>query len=153
MQEGIHNERNNRCEELNTKVKYVEERISAAQELSAKKFSTLKESLAKFSQELDAERIAREEISEQKSREMEELDKRLQTALEEEQNTRRKSEQKLLRQFEEKTLHLQEEIAAEGKLRVENEYNLRRYLEIDIPKLHDAIEKRLPIGKLWSSAW
>jgi len=45
--------------------------------------------------------------------------------------------------FESKTNSLKEEITTAGRLRMDNEANLRRYLDVDIPKLYEALREEV----------
>merc|ERR1712025_499810 len=94
----------------------------------------LKETMATYQREFDAERLSREAAHDTRAKELMAIDTRLQQTLEAEQQGHRDSEAKVLRAFDEKTAQLREEIAQEGRTRAEAEGALRRYVDVDIPK-------------------
>ena len=57
---GLEHERNSRYDQLCTKLKVVDDKLTSGQETSGKKFVLLKDQIGKFSKELEDERSARE---------------------------------------------------------------------------------------------
>merc|ERR1719324_1265663 len=66
-------------------MKQLDERLATAQDASAKKFGVLKDQIAAFDGELNAEKTGRETLDAEKTDDISKLDGRLQEALEEEQ--------------------------------------------------------------------
>merc|ERR1719253_1001850 len=124
-------------------MKQLDERLSASQDASAKKFGVLKEHMLIFQDALKSEQQNREEFQGRKEEDIVKIDQSLQVTLQAEQDARREAEQKVIRAFEEKNSCLKDEILHTGKVRMDNEAKLRRFLEVDIPKLYEGLKEEV----------
>lgn len=143
VQEDSRDDKDARIDALQAKLKQLDERVASSQDISQKKFSTLKEQLIKFQRELDAERKTREGQAQGKQDEIGQLRLQLQSSLEAEQEVLRETENRILSLFESKTSSLKDDMIKSGRLRMDNEANLRRYLEVDIPKLYESLKEEV----------
>uniref|UniRef100_A0A7S0FD02 Uncharacterized protein n=1 Tax=Pyrodinium bahamense TaxID=73915 RepID=A0A7S0FD02_9DINO len=143
LHEGLDQDRNTRFEYLQGKMRQLDERVTASQDATAKKFSVLKEQLVAFQHDLDGERVNREHLAQEKHEEIAGVEASLQANLTAEQEARRETEARILHVFESKTNSLKEELNKSGRLRMDNEANLRRYLEVDIPKLYESLKEEV----------
>lgn len=143
LHEGIDKDRNSRYDHLQNKMKHLDERLSASQDASAKKFGVLKDHMLIFQQSLKAEQENRDAFQLRKEDEIVQIDVALQATLVAEQDARREAEQKIIRVFEEKNAYLKDEILNCGKSRLDSEAKLRRFLEVDIPKLYEGLKEEV----------
>jgi len=128
---------------LQEKLRKLDDRVAISSSVSTKKFASLKEQLVRFQKELDGEREHRESFSKAKSAELITANEALEEALLAEQAALRETEARIVNLFESKTNSLKEEITTAGRLRMDNEANLRRYLDVDIPKLYEALREEV----------
>merc|ERR1719356_1695894 len=70
LHEGLDQDRNTRFDHLQGKMKHLDERLSASQDASTKKFGVLKEQMLIFQDALQNERVAREQLTESKEQEI-----------------------------------------------------------------------------------
>merc|ERR1719265_450876 len=124
-------------------MKHLDERLSASQDASLKKFGVLKDHMVIFQDALKGEKDNRERFQEAKEQDILKIDAALQATLQSEQDERREAEQKIRRVFEDKTTYLKDEILHSGKQRMDNEAKLRRFLEVDIPKLYEGLREEV----------
>jgi len=138
---GIDDERNDRFEKLQAKIRGLDDRLAAWQNAGAKEFSSVKDQLLLFQDELDGERHKREALCARKAAEIAQLDKELKGALEAEQNNLRQTESRILQVFDNKTNGLEDEMSRMGRAAGDNLANLRRYLEEDVPRLYSMLRE------------
>jgi len=143
MHEGLDKDRSSRYDHLQFRMKQLDERLSASQDASKKKFDVLKDHVLIFQETLKGEREVREQYVAAKEKEIAKVDQSLQVVLKSEQDERREAEQVIRKVFEDKTLYLKDEILHSGKIRMDNEAKLRRFLEIDIPKLYEGLKEEV----------
>lgn len=143
LHEGLDQDRNTRFEHLQGKMRQLDERVSASQDTTNRKFSLMKEQLCVFQKDLDVERLNRENLAQEKHEEITQVDENLQATLQAEQEARRQTEARILHVFDSKTHALKDEVIKSGQLRMDNEASLRRYLEVDIPKLYESLKEEV----------
>lgn len=143
LHDGLAHERDSRFEQLQGKMKELDERVSASQDSVAKKFTVLKSGLVDFQRELDLEQKSREGLAQGATRDVARVHSDLEASLRSEQEARRSNEAKILHIFDQKTNELREEIGRAGVRREANQANLRRYLEVDVPKLFESIKEEV----------
>ena len=139
LQTGLESEKQSRLDVLNSKLRSIDEKLTTNSDLSSKKFHSMKEMLTKITKNIEEERRLRDKVFEDKDTELRELDLNIQSIIETESQHRVEDEMKIIRTFEEKFAALKDEIIRESKSRIENEVNLKKYLELDIPKLFEAL--------------
>lgn len=143
LHDGMDKDRNSRYDQLQGKMKHLDERLSTSQDVSQKKFGVLKDHMLLFQDALRGEKENREDFQKAKEKEVLKIDEALQKTLISEQDARREAEQKIRRVFEDKTTYLKDEILHSGKVRMDNEAKLRRFLEVDIPKLYEGLKEEV----------
>jgi len=143
MHEGLDKDRSSRYDHLQVKMKQLDERLSASQDASQKKFGVLKDHVFLFQETVKKEREIREQYIVSKEQEIVKVDQALQIKLQEEQDERRGAEDRIRRVFEDKTTYLKDEILHSGQMRNDNEAKLRRFLEVDIPKLYEGLKEEV----------
>lgn len=143
LHDGLDKDRNSRYDNLQGKMKHLDERLAVAQDTSSKKFGVLKDHMFIFQDALKKEQEFRDAFQERKEQEVLRVDASLQATLQSEQDERREAEQKIRKVFEDKTTYLKDEILHSGKVRMDNEAKLRRFLEVDIPKLYEGLKEEV----------
>jgi len=143
LHEGETKEKSTIQSMLQDRMKKLDERLTASQDASTKKFNVLKEGMAIFQDTLKSETAHRDALKESKDQETVRVDAALQEVLQSEQDARKVAEQRILKVFEEKSAHLKDEIGHSGKERMDNEAKLRRFLEVDIPKLYEGLKEEV----------
>jgi len=143
MHDGMDKDRNSKYDHLQGKMKHLDERLSASQDASLKKFGVLKDHMLIYQEVVKEEREHREKYCQNKEEEIAKVDVALQALLVSEQEARKVAEQKIRRVFEDKTTYLKDEILHSGKERNDNEAKLRRFLEVDIPKLYEGLREEV----------
>lgn len=131
------------CADLQVKLQKMEQRFSAAQEISQRKFQTVKEQLLRVQRDLDEETSSLTWLGEVKPAKLDQLESTLHAGLTAEQEARREAETRLLALLDAKTSALKDELARSGRLQLESEVSLRRYLEVDIPLLHQGLKEEV----------
>jgi len=130
-----------RFERLQSKIKGLEDRLSAAQNIGSKKFGEVKEMIMTFQDEIEREHAKREEDFRAKDAEIRKFDKALKSSLEREQVSLRQIETRTLNHFEHKVGNFRDEMNRGFRNSTTNTGNLRRYLEVDVPKLYAALRE------------
>jgi len=141
LQAGINQDRSDRFEHLHGKIGSLDDRLSAWQNMGAKKFNVVKDQLVVFRDELGAETLKRQELGRTKTNEISSFEKELQTALKAEQAQLRNAEQRVLSIFESKRTAIRDEMLRTTRSAGDNAGNLRRYLEEDVPKLYEMLKE------------
>merc|ERR1719247_114554 len=100
-------------------MKHLDERLSASQDASLKKFGVLKDHMLLFQETLKSEREYRDNFQAKKEEEIIASDKSLQELLRAEQDARREAESKIRKGFEDKLVYLKDEILHSGKARMD----------------------------------
>ncbi|CEM23209.1 unnamed protein product [Vitrella brassicaformis CCMP3155] len=150
---GLEMERQSRFEQLQTRLKALDERVVHSSETATKKINQIKEQMSQFQADIEQQRQALEDLNLRKQEAIEGVDKRISEMLEEEQAALRETEKRLIHTIEHKTKALSEAMLSEKKSREASQEQLRNYLEADIPKLcsslrdetaqREAMEQRL----------
>jgi len=138
---GLDDERNARFEQLQGKIKSLDDRLSAWQNIGAKKYNVVKGQFCVFEDAMKLEKAKREEVARGNTEEIAAFAQTLDAALKGEQNSLRSAEERILQVFESKRVAIRDDMLSIGRTAGNNEANLRRYLEDDVPRLYEMLRE------------
>lgn len=143
MNEGVAGEKGSKYDYLQDKVRKLDEKVAVTVDASQKKFSVIREQLVQFQKDVDTECKSRESLADEQGKGITDLDKHMQQLLAAEQQELKDTEHRILESFAGKTNALKEQLTSSGRQRLENENNLKKYLDVDIPKLYEALKEEV----------
>lgn len=144
VHEGVASgEKASKYDYLQEKVRKLDEKVAVSVDASQKKFSVIREQLVQFQKEVDHECKSRDDLANAQGKGISDIDKNMHKLLAAEQKELKDTEQRILQAFASKTNALKEQLTSSSKQRLENEANLRKYLDVDIPRLYEALKEEV----------
>ena len=120
----------NRLEQLEYKMKSVEEKLEETHDTTNKKILILKDQINKFQRQIDEEKSARNTYYDGKEKDLKMMEVKINEKFELLLQQRKEMERKLAILIEEKQAQLKAEIAKESSIRIENIDYLKACIEV-----------------------
>jgi len=133
-------EKTSKIEFLHQRVNDVQERLTEVSDQTGKKFSVVKENIAKIQKQIEDEKQKTESLLESKNHYIKVLENKIFERFDQEAQIRKEIEKKLFALIEDKFNSLKIEISKESRNRFESIENLKNYLENDVPKLQGLLK-------------
>jgi hypothetical protein len=136
----IQEDKTSKIEFLHQRVNDVQERLSEVSEQTNKKFSVVRENVAKIQKQIEDEKQKTESLLESKNYYIKVLENKIFERFDQESQIRKEIEKKLFALIEDRFNGLKIEISKESRNRYESIENLKNYLENDVPKLQGLLK-------------
>jgi hypothetical protein len=133
-------DKTSKIEFLHQRVNDVQERLSEVNDQTNKKFSVVKENIAKIQKQIEDEKQKTDSLLESKNHYIKVLENKIFERFDQEAQIRKEIEKKLFALIEDRFNGLKIEISKESRNRYESIENLKNYLENDIPKLQGLLK-------------
>ena len=133
-----------KIEFLHQRVNDVQERLSEVSDQTNKKFSVVKENIAKIQKQIEEEKTKTESLLESKNHMIKVLENKIFERFDQETQIRKEIEKKLFALIEDRFNSLKIEISKESRNRYESIENLKNYLEnensADLAKISSTLQ-------------
>ncbi|GKT34383.1 Endoplasmic reticulum transmembrane helix translocase [Aduncisulcus paluster] len=141
LQSGLEEEKMQRRDAIETKLKVLDEKLSRSQLSEAAKLKLLKDQIGKLQEALATERVSREILDERKKKELGLVESSITLDLNVERQQRKDGEAKLMKSIEERVFAVRLELVKEKKAREEAEERQTREVSEEVGRIADALEQ------------
>merc|ERR1719321_1839838 len=121
LSDELGHEKQARADAVELKLKVLDDKLLRAQIAEEEKLKPLNEQIARYVEELSAERLSREVMDERKTKEIKSLESSISLDLTAEKRARKDLDAKIMKQVDETAFALRLDLAREKKLREEAE--------------------------------
>merc|ERR1711907_345181 len=141
MGDELSQEKQARADAVELKLKVLDDKLLRAQIAEEDKLKPLNEQIARYVEELSAERLSREVMDERKTKEIKAVESSVSLDLTSEKRARKDLESKVIKLFDETAFSLRLDLAREKKLTEEAEERHEKEVADEIIRIADSVDQ------------